>query len=112
MLFIGNKTADYFVALLEEIRNLFNSLLFNCVHLLSNYLSALVSILYNKEELYKCFCVVLYSLCQNGMYVTKNSFIRLACIKRALDNKNMRNLFIPLRILCLSKSLLIVLKDV
>lgn len=94
--FIGNKTADYYVELLEQILETIYSMPYYstaCIYCQwSIYLSALVSLLHEKEELYNCFYKILYSLRQNGMYVTENSLTRLVHIKKVIETKEYEKL--------------------
>lgn len=97
--FIGNKPIEYYVELLEEILEVIYSIPYYstaCIYCQwSIYLSALVALLHKKDELYQCFYNVLYSLRQNGMYVTENSLNRLAHIKSVTESKQYDQLLDP-----------------
>lgn len=98
--FIGNKSVEYYVELLEEILEVIYSIPYYstaCIYCQwSIYLSALVALLHKKDELYQCFYNVLYSLRQNGMYVTENSLNRLAHIKNVTESKKYDQLLDPM----------------
>lgn len=97
--FIGNKSVEYYVELLEEILEVIYSIPYYstaCIYCQwSIYLSALVALLHKKDDLYECFYNVLYSLRQNGMYVTENSLNRLKHIKNVTESKNYDQLLDP-----------------
>lgn len=95
--FVGNKTVEFFIDLLERILEVVYSMPYYYVVSLNwpLYQSALVALLSKEEKLFKCFYDVIYSLRQNGIYVVDNALNRLDYIKTVIESKDYDKLVCP-----------------